>query len=218
MASRSLLYYITDRSQFAGSADERRKRLLATIAEAARHRVDLIQLREKDLSATELAALARDALAAIRDNASTPGATRLLINSRLDVAIAVGAAGVHLRSDDISIADARVAVNASPLGDDFLIARSCHNLSEVIQAASEQASFVVFGPVFEKKDPATSSPVGLATLAEASRVGVPVLALGGVTLANASDCIRAGAAGIAGIRLFQHGSMQDAVEVLRRTS
>src|ERR1700690_4286743 len=117
MADHCLLYYITDGTQFHGDAETRRRSLLAKIAEAVNAGVDYIQLREKDLSARELETLARDVLAVVRDNAalrngnrelrsvtelsSTEPATRLLINSRTDVALAVGAAGVHLRSDEI---------------------------------------------------------------------------------------------------------------------
>jgi thiamine-phosphate pyrophosphorylase len=220
MASHPLLYYITDRSQFSGSEDERRRLLLARIADAARHTIDLIQLREKDLSAKELEALARAALAAIRDhrNENAGVSTRLLINSRLDVAMAVGASGVHLRSDDISVVDGRAVLTAVRFDRPFTIARSCHTLAEVRQAATEQAEFVVFGPVFAKKDsvtPMNPDVSGLNGLAEASVQGIPVLALGGVTLDNAARCIQAGAAGIAGIRLFQQGSIAKVVEQLR---
>src|SRR5208283_2413423 len=106
MANRCLLYYITDRSQFRGDENARRRALLAKVGEAARAGVDYIQLREKDLGARELEMLARDALSAVRN--STPLRTenrelrtRLLINSRTDVALAAGADGVHLRSGDI---------------------------------------------------------------------------------------------------------------------
>jgi len=107
MPGHSLLYYITDRTQFPGSEGERRQHLLVAIAEAARSRVDFIQLREKDLSARELQTLASEALRVIRKSSSADAgpATRLLINSRLDVCLAVGASGVHFRSDDISIAE-----------------------------------------------------------------------------------------------------------------
>ena len=92
-----LLYYITDRTQFPGDETSRRRQLLDKIAEAARCGVDYVQLREKDLSARELESLAREAVQRTRETG-----TALLINSRTDVAIAVGAAGVHLRGDDIS--------------------------------------------------------------------------------------------------------------------
>src|SRR5208282_4168078 len=113
MADRCLLYYITDRSQFRGDEHARRRALLAKVSEAARAGVEYIHLREKDLSARELEMLARDALAAVRNSvplrtenrelSTGPELrTRLLINSRTDVALAVGADGVHLRADDIT--------------------------------------------------------------------------------------------------------------------
>src|SRR4030081_1533277 len=106
-----LLYYITDRAQFAGDESARRRAVLEKIAEATRVGVDYIQLREKDLSARELEALAREAVATIRENSLTTNhqtqTTRFLINSRTDVALAIGANGVHLRSDDISPSEVR---------------------------------------------------------------------------------------------------------------
>ena len=221
MADRCLLYYITDRSQFRGDERARRRALLAKVAEAARARVDYIQLREKDLSARELEMLARDALSAVRN--STPLRTenrelrtRLLINSRTDVALAAGADGVHLRSDDLSPREVRAVVRLSahrPLTTDhFLVAASCHTNEDVIRAESEAADFAVFAPVFEKKD---TQPAGLAALREACRTKIPVLALGGVTIENAASCFKAGAAGVAGIRLFQENKIEDVVRALR---
>jgi thiamine-phosphate pyrophosphorylase len=217
MPRRTLLYYITDRSQFPGPENERRHRLLASIAEATRCGVDFIQLREKDLSARELEMLASEAITLIREHSGANSfvSTRLLINSRLDVAMAVRASGVHLRSDDISVADARAALTATGFADQFLIAQSCHTVEEVRQAALEKASFVVFGPVFEKQDVPQAAPSGLQALADACRVGIPVFALGGVTPANATSCVAAGARGIAGIRLFQHGSIRETAKQLR---
>ena len=95
-----LLYYITDRSQFPGDETARRSRLLATISEAARCGVDYIQLREKDLSPSELEILAREAVQLRTENQKLK--TVFLINSRTDIALACGAQGVHLRSNDIS--------------------------------------------------------------------------------------------------------------------
>ncbi|MGB9104871.1 MAG: thiamine phosphate synthase, partial [Terriglobales bacterium] len=152
-----LLYYITDRRQFSGSAMEQRAALLRKISEAACCGVDYIQLREKDLTARELLELAEEAAAAIRSAAPKQPKTGiqkletgnqkletlLLINSRLDVALACGADGVHLRSDDISAADARAAwmkaasARDSGLGThDCLIACSCHTASDVRRAES----------------------------------------------------------------------------------
>lgn len=232
----SLLYYITDRTALAGDEPTRRLRLLEKISEAASAGVDFIQLREKDLAARELESLARDAVRAILE-ASPRGENRemrtaLLINSRVDVALAAGAHGVHLRSGDLSpeevkaiwekgVADLRVAGTPfDRLSADSaravspptpLIAVSCHTSEEVIQAAEAGATFVVFAPVFEKKDRA---PAGLLALSRACQTKIPVLALGGITLANANSCLEAGAAGIAAIRLFQENNIAQVVRQL----
>jgi thiamine-phosphate pyrophosphorylase len=212
-----LLYYITDRTQFSGAEAEKRAQLLDRIAIAARWGVDFIQLREKDLDTGELEQLARQAVSAVRKNSDT---TKLLINSRLDIAIAVGADGVHLRSGDadISASDARVichkAGNANPV-----IACSCHSIEEVADAESHGADFAVFGPVFSK---GTERGVGIEALTEicereiAASSRMSVLALGGVTVEIAKSCMEAGAAGIAGIRLFQSGEIGETVSALRR--
>ena len=216
-----LLYYITDRSQFLGDEAARRAALLAKIAEAARAGVDYIQFREKDLSARELESLAQDALRVLRNSNEQlrPGtpATRLLINSRSDIALASGAAGVHLRSNDISPKDVRDLVARSGVHPSaFLIGSSCHSPEEVRSAESAGADFAVFAPVFEKKNAPHIHPSGLQELADACRASIPVLALGGVTLDNAAACIEAGAAGIAAIRLFQDHPIADVVRALRR--
>lgn len=235
-----LLYYITDRRQFPGSAAEQSAALLRKISEAADSGVDYIQLREKDLSARELLQFAEAARKRMEEAASSPLATRdaqfgarLLINSRIDIALACGAAGVHLRSDDISAADARViwtkaaaTRNSQVATRNWLIAASCHRTNEVRRAESDGADFAVFAPVFEKGG---QRGVGLEALRAACRgapkagtpegspaVNIPVLALGGVTLENAHACIEAGAAGIAGIRLFQDNNVAQVVARLRR--
>jgi thiamine-phosphate pyrophosphorylase len=221
---RPLLYYITDRTQFPGDEKARRQLLLEKIAEAARCGVDYIQLREKDLSAHELEALAREALHVIRSNAgAAPGSkagTRLLINSRVDVALAVAADGVHLRSDDISPAAVRKVCSLASVQNskhetrNFLVGVSCHCLEEVSRAASEDADFAVFAPVFEKKSSPSAQPVGLHALRQACRHRLPVFALGGVTLRNTAACVEAGGAGIAAIRLFQQHDISDVVAAL----
>jgi thiamine-phosphate pyrophosphorylase len=214
MGGGCLLYYITDRAQLPGNESSRRTALLGKIAEAARAGVDYIQLREKDLSARQLEDLARDAVEAVRENSDT---TRLLINSRADVALAVGADGVHLRSEDVRASDARSAWTSVGVRDPQRVARSaiiavsCHSPQDVKSAESEGTDFAAFAPVFEKRG---SAPAGLAALRTACTVKIPVLALGGVTLENASSCLAAGAAGIAGIRLFQENSIENIVRTL----
>jgi thiamine-phosphate pyrophosphorylase len=217
-----LLYYITDRRRFPGSAADQRAALLRKISQAAHCGVDYIQLREKDLTARELLELAEEAHARIRDSSPSALATRLLINSRMDVALAGGADGVHLRSDDISAADARAAwMKAAAAGHwplatgHFTIACSCHTVGDVRRAESEGADFAVFAPVFEKSG---ERGVGLEALRAACRGSktLPVLALGGVTPDNAPACLEAGAAGMAGIRLFQDYDIAEIVSRLRR--
>ncbi len=215
MADSFLLYYITDRAQFPGNEPARRKAVITKIAEAVRGGMDYIQLREKDLTARELEAVAREAVATIRENSLTANqkaqTTRFLINSRTDVALAVGAAGVHLRSEDISVAETRsLWIQSSTRSP--LIAVSCHSPAEVLRAQSEGADFAVFAPVFEKKG---APRAGLSALREACKAKIPVLALGGVTLENAAACLEAGAAGIAAIRLFQENRIEDVVRALR---
>jgi thiamine-phosphate pyrophosphorylase len=212
------LCYITDRSQLSGNESVRRSLLLEKIAEAARCGVDCIQLREKDLSPRELEILSNQALNTIRHvtahrTAATVASTRLLINSRTDVAASVGAHGVHLRSDDISPAQAREIWKLSAARHfPPLISVSCHSAAEVDRAASEAADLAIFGPVFEKSG---SEPAGLEALRQACRSKIAVLALGGVTLNSAASCMDAGAAGIAGIRLFQENSIGEVVRALR---
>lgn len=210
-----LLYYITDRMQFAGDERSRRRTLLNKIAEAAACGIDLIQLREKDLPTHELESLSSAAIRLIREKSSK---TRLLINSRTDIAIAIGANGIHLRSDDISPSDVRktwssgvgTSGRAKPV-----IAVSCHTTADVTRAAAEGADFAVFAPVFEKRASPAVAAAGLSALREACCAKIPVLALGGITLENARSCLEAGAAGIGGIRLFQDNDIATVVRLLR---
>jgi thiamine-phosphate pyrophosphorylase len=220
MATSCLLYYITDRSQFPSDEPARRRALLAKIAEAAKAGVDYIQLREKDLTGRELEVLAGEAVAIIRENPLTANhqsrTARLLINSRTDIALAVGADGVHLPSDDISPSEVRQIWTkcgaGAPARERPVIAWSCHTRENVLRAESEGADVAIFAPVFEKIG---SAPAGLAALREACQAKIPVLALGGITLQNAGSCLDAGAAGIAAIRLFQENKIEDVVRAMR---
>jgi thiamine-phosphate pyrophosphorylase len=210
-----LLYYITDRTQFPGDEPERRKRLLQNIAEAARGGVDYIQLREKDLSSRDLEALAREAMERIH---ASGGKARLLINSRTDVALAAGADGVHLRSNDVSPEEVRKIWGAAGRSEEPVVAVSCHAAAEVEAAEKAGADFVVFGPVFGKKDSPEVSATGLHLLQAACRSRIPVFAMGGVTAENAGMCKNAGAKGVAGIRIFQENSVTAVVAKLRSES
>ena len=208
-----ILYYITDRTAFPGSESVRRQALLKKIAETACCGVDFIQLREKDLSSRDLESLTHAAVQAVRRNSAK---TRLLVNSRSDVAIACAADGVHLRSDDISTREVRTIWRHS-VDDSFspIVTVSCHTIDDVARAAAEGANYALFAPVFGKKDEPQAQPAGLDELHLACEQKIPVLALGGVTVDNARLCLDAGAVGIAAIRLFQDNDVAEVVGRLR---
>ena len=206
------LYYITDRRQFPGDCHEQERRFLAKIAECATAGVEYIQLREKDLTPRALEQLARKAMGVLGGSQ-----TRLLINSRIDVAVACGAHGVHLPANDLAASEVR-AIFARAGKSEPVIGVSTHSASDVASAEAHGASFAVFGPVFEKSGSANRK--GLEQLrrichrSEAAQPPMPVWALGGITLENAQQCVAAGAAGIAGIRLFQENDVHALVKKL----
>lgn len=194
--TRPLLYWITDRKALPARAGEAEtpEDLLALVESAVRAGIDLIQIRERDLPARELLSLAQAAVRRARGSE-----TRILINDRLEVAVTAGASGIHLPTHGFPAAEVRRAY------PNLLIGASTHNRQELEAAQEGGADFAVFGPVFETRSKsATGGPLGLGKLAEAvSAVEIPVLALGGITLANAAACLGAGAAGVAAITLFQ---------------
>lgn len=186
--------------------------MLAKIAECAAAGIEYVQLREKNLTPRALEELARKAVGALGGSQ-----TRLLINSRTDMALACGAHGVHLPANDLAASEVR-AIFARAGKSEPVIGVSTHAAAEVASAEAHGASFAVFGPVFEKNGSANRE--GLEQLrkichrAEAAQPPMPVWALGGITLENAKQCAPAGAAGIAGIRLFQENDVDAVVKKL----
>lgn len=183
------VYVVTDRHATAGRP---LVEVVAHALEGARGAggAVAVQLREKDLPARELLALARD----LRAVTASAGAA-LFVNDRIDVALAAGADGVHLARRSLRPAQVRA------IAPHLRIAVSTHSRVEVVAAAGDAVDFVVFGPVFDTPSKRGVYPAtGLAALAGVCGLGVPVLALGGITVGNALSCLAAGAAGIACIR------------------
>ena len=182
------------------------------IRKAAAAGVDWIQIREKDLEARRLLELALFALTETRATAA-----RVLVNDRLDVALAAGAAGVHLGESSLPVeivAEWRRSVRRN----EFVIGVSCHSLVSARAAAQAGADYIFFGPVFATPSKAAFGPAqGIERLREVcASVEIPVLAIGGVNLENACACFETGAAGIAAIRLFQDaGNLAETVAKLK---
>lgn len=210
-----LLCYVTDRRSLSVPAERRvpatsdaeSEQLVEEIGTIAAAGVDWIQIREKDLAARQLAELTREAIARTRVSVSGRP-VRVIVNDRLDVAIAEGADGVHLGETSLPVADVAMwAKRMHPVGAGrrFSIGASCHSLEGARAAVRDGADYIFFGPVFATPSKTKfGEPQGVKKLAAVcGAMDVPVIAIGGITLENAGDCIAAGAAGIAAIRLFQ---------------
>ena len=195
-----IVCYVTDRISLA-SVDARAPvpGLLANLRRAVEAGVDWVQIRERSLPARELLALAREAV-----RISAPNA-RVIVNDRLDIAIAAGAAGVHLGGESLPACEVVSWRRGGNTRAGFLVGVSCHSLADAREAEAAGANYVVFGPVFDTPAKARfGPPQGLGKLAEVCRgLALPVIAIGGVNEGNAVECVRAGAAGIAAIRMFQ---------------
>lgn len=157
--------------------------------------VDFIQVREPRLTPRELAEVVRIFVRA--------GGPRILVNDRIDVAIACGAAGVHLRDGSVSAAQIREIAPQS-----FVVSQACHSMEACQRAEREGADFAVLAPIFPPlSKPSDRPPLGIDTLRSiATQSKIPIVALGGITHENIQLCIEAGAAGIAGITLFRCGA------------
>ncbi len=178
-----------------------------SILRAAAAGAGWIQIREKDLESGDLVELVRFAVAESR-----AAGTRILVNDRLDVALAANAAGVHLGENSVPL-ETVIAWRRSSGRSDFLVGVSCHSLESARAAWRGGADYIFFGPVFATPSKAAyGAPQGLERLREVcGAVEIPVLAIGGVNLENARECLAAGAAGLAAIRLFQES--KDAAEL-----
>jgi thiamine-phosphate pyrophosphorylase len=180
------------------------KDLPTVIAQALSAGVDWVQIREKDLPGAALLALAGEAVAEAK------GHSRVVINDRLDVAMAARADGVHLGETSLPVAQVsawiRKARAAGQVEKGFVVGASCHSLESARQAERDGADYIFFGPAFATPSKAAfGAPQGLERLREVcAGLRIPALAIGGITLENARRCIEAGAAGIAAIRLFQN--------------
>jgi thiamine-phosphate pyrophosphorylase len=184
--------------------------LIRLIAAAAFAGVDLIQIRERRLDDRALLSLTREAMTTVRGSAA-----RVLVNDRLDVALAAGAAGVHLRGDSVPPSRARALAGAG-----FIIGRSVHDEDEAAAVDAEGGcDYLLFGSVF----PTSSKPpghrvAGLAALQRVcARVRIPVLAIGGISVERAAAVAAAGAAGVAAIGLFyQSDDLRTTVRAVRQ--
>jgi len=199
---------VTDRKALTG--DKSLPGLLDVIRAAAAAGVDWVQIREKDLPARDLLTLVKEAvdLASVRPGSIRARSIKVIVNDRLDVALAAGAAGVHLGH---ASAPAREVVRWCRAGNapaDFLVGVSCHSLEGAQEAESAGASYTYFGPIYETPSKIPfGKPHGIEELAQvANAVSTPVIAIGGINESNAAQCIRAGAAGLAAIRMIQNAA------------
>jgi thiamine-phosphate diphosphorylase len=202
--------------------DRRRLPILAHVAAAADAGIDWVQIREPDLPAAELYEVVRHAVAEVTGSTSgSPARTRIIVNDRLDVALAAGAHGVHLRGTSFDAARVRAAVATGSQGStEFLIGRSVHSVDEALAAETGGGlDYLIFGTVF----PSTSKPEGHPVAGpEALRAAVaacrlPILGIGGITLENVDGIAATGATGVAAIGLFLGSqSMEADIASLRR--
>ena len=211
--ARPIVCYVTDRNALSG--EKTPSALLDKIRVAAAAGVDWVQIREKDLPARELLALVREAVALGSDR---PGSMQMIVNDRLDVALAAGVAGVHLGHASVPAREVVRWCRAGNAPADLLVGVSCHSLEGAQEAESAGASYTYFGPIYETPSKIPfGKPHGVEELAQVAKaVRIPVIAIGGVNESNAAECIRAGAAGIAAIRMIQDASDVDNAAALKK--
>ncbi len=195
--SKPILYLITRgaTAEKTTSLSDEFRRILNQASAAVDAGIQLIQLREKNLTARVLFELTERVMEIVRG-----GATKVLVNDRADIAAGAGADGVHLTTRSLEADVVRKA-----FGQEFLIGVSTHSLIEARHAREAGADFIVFGPVFSTPSKSEyGAPRGLAKLEEVAHelAPFPVVAIGGVSVENANQCLRAGANGVAAITLF----------------
>jgi thiamine-phosphate pyrophosphorylase len=198
------IYFVSDRSLTPADPPSR------PILEAIEAGVDMVQVREKDLSASDLLALTREIVA------SAKGRSMVLVNSRFDVALAAGAVGVHLPASGLRAGEIRSAHPGT-----LRIGVSTHSLEEAVAAEEQGADFVTFGPVFETPSKAEyGPPVGLESLRRVlSRVDLPVFAIGGIRQENVGAVARLPVSGVAVISAIVRSSdKRRTVDLLRVAS
>ena len=206
-ATRPLTYLISSGATTADTTPTSSafSNILQLVEAAVNARIDLLQIREKQLTTRVLFELLSRAAGMCGGSS-----TRLLVNDRADVAVAAGADGVHLTSQSLGAGVVREA-----FGTELLIGVSTHTVEEVVNAETAGADFVVFGPVYET---AGKSGLGIEALRSAANAasGLPVIALGGISVERVSECLTAGAAGVAAIRMFTDATkLRDIVEQIR---
>lgn len=206
-----LFYAITNRALLRGSESERRAALITLAAQWAARNIDYIQIREKDLTPNDLRKLTQQIVSAVRKKNQT---TKVLLNGPAEIAFEARADGFHLPSNAPPSAASEARAVFARSGRDAILSHSCHSITEVLSVREESQrdphattanTLILYAPVFEKLTPDGRIPgQGLESLRAAVHAAgnIPVFALGGVTNESAPLCLAAGAAGIAGIRLF----------------
>jgi thiamine-phosphate pyrophosphorylase len=189
---RPFIYAISEGKATSENLISSAERIYRQLRDAIEGKVSIFQIREKQLSGRCLFELAAKCSKIVQDSE-----TKLLINDRVDVAVAAGTHGVHMTFGSIPTSVARRA-----FGNEIVIGRSVHNPAEAVAASKDGSDFVVFGPVFDT--PGKGAALGLDALEEVCALVAPfpVLALGGIDPSNFQEALRVGAAGVAGIRSF----------------
>jgi thiamine-phosphate pyrophosphorylase len=194
-------YAISDQKALSGGD------LTAFAGLAAASNLDLLQIREKELPDNQLIELVRECV-------NSSGAMKILVNDRLDIALAAGADGVHLTTRSVSPTQVRAIAGA-----DFIIGCSTHSLAEAEKAQSSGADFITFGPIFHTPSKAEyGPPVGIDALRQVlAEIDIPVFPLGGISCKNISELLLLPIAGIAAISLFQNAdSLPDVISSLQQ--